>query len=237
MMLNFKNVIFLKKLRAILKNSRWLPFLIVIVPAALAAAILAWRSGSDGPWKEMSAIVAGSLAILAVILDPRDEQKKLTTPGRAIVSLTIVSAIFSIVAQFRETSQSEERTAANQRQMLALLDETQAAIRDLSRSMQLIENPVVTIDFNIDCQSNKFKAFCDKFSADNKWIVDRNNSMPDTSGIEMSADALAALNLDFENQLHFYRSKTDAEAFAKSACKECFSEGQLYSLPAEILKL
>jgi hypothetical protein len=210
-----------------LARSYWAQFCWAISVAAIAGAVIVLRGGTDGPWKELSAIVAGLLAILAIVLDPRDDNKKLTIAGRVILSLTIVSAVFSIVAQFRETAENEKKSASNQANMLALLERTQATVRDLSRSMQPIEKPTVNIGLDVNCSSERFRMFCDKALEQEKDAGNLNDKVGSSSEIAIQADILSSLHLFLGEDLLFYRKRSDAEAILNAKCADCLNEGDL----------
>jgi len=113
-------------------------------------------------WKEIAIVLAGVFAILGAISDVKDKRtKRITVWGRVFFTLTVLSVIAGVYAQWAESGADEARIKQAQSDMLRLLERTEKSVYDLSRLMQPIDRPRVTVILKPDCDVSDFKPFCD----------------------------------------------------------------------------
>src|SRR3954463_7915988 len=111
-------------------------------------------------WKEISIVLSGTFAVLGLVWDAKDKATgRITIWGRVFLILTVLSIACSVIAQLKDNQEAEERSERNQRDMLAILGRTEKTIHELSRIMQPIERPIVSLFLEIDCESQRFKIF------------------------------------------------------------------------------
>src|SRR6516162_8746017 len=103
-------------------------------------------------WKEASIILAGAAAVVSILLEIRDKQtKRLTGWGRIFLGITIIVALGALFAQVLENAETQARNAKSQEQTLQLLTQTRQSILELSRILQSLDQPKITLYLDLNC--------------------------------------------------------------------------------------
>ena len=112
-------------------------------------------------WKEASIILAGAAAVVSILLEIRDKQtKRLTGWGRIFLGITIIVALGALFAQVLENAETQARNAKSQEQTLQLLTQTRQSILELSRILQSLDQPKITLYLDLNCGPPMYEAFC-----------------------------------------------------------------------------
>jgi hypothetical protein len=182
-------------------------------------------------WKEISIVLSGTFAVLGLVWDAKDKATgRITIWGRVFLILTVLSIACSVIAQLKDNQEAEERSERNQRDMLAILGRTEKTIHELSRIMQPIERPIVSLFLEIDCESQRFKNFC-------KIKLERIGERLRKDPIDID-DLGASLDLTWEHfpegestaiplHAYFFKDRKRAEEFIQQACFLCYGTGDL----------
>jgi hypothetical protein len=123
-------------------------------------------------WKEIAIVLAGVFAILGAISDVRDKRtKKITVWGRVFFTLTILSVIAGVYAQWTESAADEVRIKQAQADMLSVLQRTEKSIYELSRVLQPLDQLSVRLGLSPNCDDQRFKVFCEAAKSRGRAIV------------------------------------------------------------------
>jgi hypothetical protein len=113
-------------------------------------------------WKEISVVVTGLFAVLGLLWEAKDKASgRITNWGRVFLVLTILSIVGGLIAQFEENKNVDAKNKKEQQDMLSLLTKTEATIQYLSRVMQPIEKPSVSLFLSVDCLAKVYQTYCE----------------------------------------------------------------------------
>jgi hypothetical protein len=181
-------------------------------------------------WKEISLLLSAGFAVAAIFWEPKNKiSGKITIWGRCLMLLTVVLAALSIVGQFRENSETTARNDRVQREMLVVLNRTERTIFELARVLQPIENPIIDVEFEIDCASIRYREFCRIKQHDVEKVLSlerrhHGDVTPVQLGWEDYPEGRAVI---IPLHAYFFRKSEDAENFIRSGCFLCPRSGDL----------
>jgi hypothetical protein len=175
-------------------------------------------------------------AIAGSFFDQRDKiTGNITGWGRTFLWLTVISSVAGFLAQEVENSAERAKDRAAQEKMTRLLENTQTAVAQLSRSMQTLGQPSVQVWMKIDCQLVELTSICKRAldsnaaqTADRIFAANSGTSQRFSIEIpDVEWSSLGEIGSYFSFTAQFYRSREDAMRFIKSGCRECITEGDL----------
>jgi hypothetical protein len=112
-------------------------------------------------WKASSIVLTGAFGILGLVKEYKDKDtKKITTWGRISLAGILVSSTLGVMAQLKESSNQERDKDKTAKQTLALVQKTDSTVRDIQRLLSPLDEPQVSMSFDIDCLSDLYKSFC-----------------------------------------------------------------------------
>jgi hypothetical protein len=186
-------------------------------------------------WKEYSIVIAGIVAILGVIWEVKDRKtEKITGWGRVFLSITIILTLGTFFAQSLENRASDKRSKQSQEETLELLKHTRQSVLELSRLLQPLDKPLVTIFLDLSCGPAAYQAFC--LSAQSQAeaaVAPSARDLPPGSSIGLGTD-----HFDWSKWpnprgpfgitlLRFFKSREKFEDYAKGGCLNCAEAGDL----------
>lgn len=185
-------------------------------------------------WKEIAVVLAAAFAIISAYFDVKDKRTGRVTPiGRIFFVLTILSMIGGFYAQWKDTAAENDRSARAQKNMLTLLRKTDRNVYDLSRLLQPIGHPSVSLFLRPDCANPELGHLCE---ATKKLGRDQAG----TRGIPAGTRAgFVVEHVDWSDLpprlsgappilVYFFKQTAAAEAFLSRACLACDDSGDLY---------
>jgi hypothetical protein len=147
-------------------------------------------------WKASSIVLTGAFGILGLVKDYKNkETNRLTRWGTISLAGIIISTLLGVVAQLQESSDNADKA-------LALARKSDSTLRDIEKALSPIEDPQVSVQFRVDCDSANFKLFCTKTEARRK-----NNVFPYPSFEDWPQKPIAFAVFD----VIFYADKVLAE--------------------------
>jgi hypothetical protein len=182
-------------------------------------------------WKEFSIFLVAIFAIASVVWEVKDKRtKKFTNWGRIFLALTVFSALGGFYAQWRDNAAEDKRNVEAQSNMLRLLERTESSVRDLSRLLQPIERPNISLFLKPDCGSAKLKAFCDSVRSQAKREAAAFKGIPGGSFSVKSVDwsAWPAGFLLGHPTIYFFKDAKAADKFLSERCLICDSGGDMH---------
>jgi hypothetical protein len=112
-------------------------------------------------WGVAAIVVAGASAIVSIPWDVRDKDtKRITFWGRFFLCITVVSTVGALTSQVLQNRQSDARNKKTQDDTIKLLTDTRQSIFELSRILQPLDRPDVTLLLDLECGPIAFKDFC-----------------------------------------------------------------------------
>jgi len=177
--------------------------------------------GFSAYWKEVAVVLAGLFAIGGLLSEAKDKiTGKFTAWGRVFFTLTILSTMGGIYAQWSDSAEQEKRSKQAQVETLNLLERTQKSVYDLSRLLQPIEKVQVNLFYKLDCAAIKLKAFCSSVRSQAK--VQERIEPPAIRGrgvfsvrkVDWSKWPGGSTFFDFVT-LYFFKNRNDADEFLK----------------------
>lgn len=181
-------------------------------------------------WKEISVVLAALFAIGSVIADVRDKRtKKITVWGRVFLLLTVLSMVGGFYAQWMDNAAEETRNKKAQSDMLMLLQKTETSVHELSRLLQPLDNPSVSLNLRPECSNETVKRFCEAVRKEVRSEIAAFHFPPNGifSVLKVPWSSYRTAIVAGDLTLHFFKSKTAAEDFAGSACPWCRSTADL----------
>jgi hypothetical protein len=195
-------------------------------------------------WKEASIVVAGVAAALSIFWEVKDKQtKKITGWGRIFLGITVVSMLGALFAQVLENKDSDARNKKAQDEALQLLTHTRQGILELSRLLQPLDQPTVTLFIDLSCGLPAYEAFCssaqaqsDEAFAAHQKVASRlppgslGSSLPPGSSFgggekfDWSKWPNTIGPISFMH-LHLFKTKKEFEQYADGQCLNCAEAG------------
>ena len=175
-------------------------------------------------WKEIAVVLAAIFAVAGAFFDIRDRRtKKITSWGRIFFVLTLLSMIGGIYAEWASSASEEKRNRQSQADMLKLLKGADASIREISRSLQPIERPNVTLFVVPDCAISRYKLFCDRVKAEGEREANiRKSSGPFVDVQSVDWSAWPGHVFFVSPSIAFFHDTRDANNFLGQGCPVCF---------------
>lgn len=103
-------------------------------------------------WKTASVALTGTFGMVGLLSDFRTEDKKaITAWGWTSLVGILVSSIGGMVAQAEETNDDAKRTTQGLARAEATLQNTQAMVQSMNRSMAALVGATVDVDYSLDC--------------------------------------------------------------------------------------
>jgi hypothetical protein len=150
-------------------------------------------------WKAISIGLTGIFGILGLLTNFRDEHtKKVTKWGYISLYGIVISSVFGVLAQLKESSDDSA-------QALAIAKNSELTLNEIKRGLYLLEDPHVGITFDVPCSESRFKSFC-------KDILRRDTYVPLDENKWVDWPGEPKLTLD----VGFFLNRNDAEAESKS---------------------
>jgi len=180
-------------------------------------------------WKEIAVVFAGVFAIVSAIFDLKDKRTgKITIWGRVFFALTILSMIGGFYAQWRDNTTEEKRNKKAQDDMISLLRRTERSVYDLSRLLQPIGKPRMTLFLRPDCNNAQYKRFCEAAKLEGR----REAAVLHISG------QFIIQHVDWSSLPHsvlvgnvfayFFKDAAATEKFFSAGCLNCDNAGDMY---------
>lgn len=184
-------------------------------------------------WKEIIVVLAGVFAIFGALSDVKDKRTgKFTIWGRVFFLLTFLSMLGGVYAQWLDNASEEKRNKDAQAGMLSLLQRTEKSVYDLSRLLQPIDKPSVTLFLIPDCNNKRFKDFCDSVKARGRqqaamWHLPPSEHDSFTvTDVDWSSWPDSVLSTDVV--MYFFKNADAAQKFISDGCLICDSGGDMY---------
>lgn len=107
-------------------------------------------------WKTISIALTGGFGILGLLKDFKDKATNRVTPwGWVSLIGIVVSSVCGIAAQLKESHDDAAKT-------LALAQKSDKTLTEIERSLSPLDDPTLSIGFDIRCDDAKYLAFCQK---------------------------------------------------------------------------
>ncbi|MCU1314670.1 MAG: hypothetical protein JWM54_2427 [Acidobacteriaceae bacterium] len=186
-------------------------------------------------WKEIAIVLAGVFAMFGALSDVKDKRTgKFTIWGRVFFLLTFFSVLGGVYAQWLDSASEEKRNKDAQAIMLSLLQRTEKSVFDLSRLLQPIDKPRVTMFLKPDCSNARFAKFCASVIAEGRREIQRFGPM---KGPDLGS-SFQVSNVDWSSYprggllgevfLYFFKDANAAQKFIDDGCLSCDDGGDMY---------
>jgi hypothetical protein len=177
-------------------------------------------------WKTVSVVLTGLFGILGLLTNYKDRKTgKVTRWGYVSLSGIVFSTTMGVAAQLIETSQRQTAQERAAKQTLAVVENTSQSVTQISRLLQSLDRPRISLSLELDCGSERYKRFCQ--DAKTKALARIGGSQPTSILVVLDVDWTLFPSALLFVHVAFFRSQDKAEEFIQKACMRC-SEGDLH---------
>lgn len=114
-------------------------------------------------WKTSSILLTGGFGILGLLKDFKDkETHKVTRWGYVSLAGILLSTILGTAAQWIQSESDAAKAAEASKQTLALTQRSTKTLNDVERLLVPLDDPTLTIDFEVPCNESRFTVYCEK---------------------------------------------------------------------------
>ncbi|HKE94823.1 MAG TPA: hypothetical protein VKB34_10985 [Povalibacter sp.] len=112
-------------------------------------------------WKAVSIVFTGAFGILGLLKDYKDRQThKVTVWGKVSLAGILVSTLLGVAAQLKESSDSAAARRATAEQTLQLLQQTNATLKQVQRTLSSTADMEWEFGFRVPCEKAELSDFC-----------------------------------------------------------------------------
>jgi len=143
-----------------------------------------------GTWKATSVALAGAFGILGLLTEFRNKQtKKITKWGWISLAGIVISSVFGVAAQIKESVDDSKKASV-------LVKKTDKTLNETERALYRLEDPTVTLMFDVPCSQEDYKLFCERLTRNNRMIHEDG----DWTGWPNNKPLVLMLELFFEDE-------------------------------------
>ena len=156
-------------------------------------------------WKAISIVFTGAFGILGLATEFKDKHHNITKWGRISLIGIVVSTIFGVAAQLKESADDAAKARTTSEKTLQLVKNSDDTLSNIQKLLlPTIENPHIETVFTLSCKTNRvdckkvgsFSELKDPWEVTISFFAERSNADAYTSGNDVKPDLIYNVELD-----------------------------------------